>query len=108
MVPRALLAPRRSPGWERSELKVSGLGPLGLLALFGVRVHWPEFWGSGVPRLLMCLQSWGSRVGWAVEIELTTGTLSDPTLNFAQQRWAALRLVGIQLEKSLHFFISPL
>ena len=28
-------------------LRCRGLGPLGLLALLGVRVHWPEFWGSG-------------------------------------------------------------
>lgn len=50
VVPRALLGPRKSPGWERSELKVSGARPTGTTGLVGgqstlarVLGFWPLF-----------------------------------------------------------------
>ena len=61
---------------------VGGLSTLGLLALLGVRVHWPEFWGSGYCSPVVNASA-VMGVGGRVESELTKGTLSDPTLNFA-------------------------
>lgn len=79
VVPRALLGPQ-VPGLATIQnLWCRGLSPLGLLALLGVRVHWPEFWGSGRCSPVVNASAI-TGVGWAVASELKGP--SDPTLNF--------------------------